>query len=343
MTATIDYLRHAFRHFATITEDSSPLYAALSARIADEPEVLALATGGTPRQPPVNLLLAAVHDLLLAGVRHPLASFYPSVGGHADPGAAFGPFADFCRRYEDEIVARVGSRRVQTNEVGRCGLLWPALLHAWRAAGSRPLHLVEFGASAGLNLAFDRYGYDYGTGRLGAATGPLIRTEPRGGRFPVPDRWPDVASRTGIDLDPVDVNDREAVRWLEALIWPDQVERIGMLRRAVEAVHPDPPRVIEGDGLELLPGILDALPDDGTPCVFHTYATYQLGSAKRAELDERVEEAGRRRDVVRVSIEWLGDDPGPKVLVTHGVGADRRTVHLADGHHHGAWIRWLAS
>lgn len=346
MTATMEYLRRAFRHFAGMTAEGSPLYAALSARIADEPNVLALALGSTPRHPPVNLLLAAVHYLLLGGVKHPLASFYPPVGGTEGPGAAFGAFADFCRRHEDEIVALVGSRRVQTNDVGRCGLLWPALLYAWRRSGSRPLHVVEFGASAGLNLAFDRYRYDYGTGELLGAVdpeAPVIRTEPRGGGFPVPDRWPDVASRCGVDIEPVDVTDGAAIRWVEALIWPDQMDRIRMFRRAVAVVRGDPPHVIEGDGMDLLPGIVEALPEDGVACVFHSHATYQLGREGRSELDARLDAVAARRELVRVSIEWLGDDPGPTILVTLGRGSDRHTVHVADVHHHGAWIRWLAA
>jgi hypothetical protein len=75
------YLERAFLHFADICRDQSPLYAALSRRVAVDRDVRALADGGGPRQPPVNLLFGAVHDLLLGGAEHDLAAFYPSVGG----------------------------------------------------------------------------------------------------------------------------------------------------------------------------------------------------------------------------------------------------------------------
>jgi hypothetical protein len=110
----------------------------------------------------------------------------------------------------------------------------------------------------------------------------------------------------------------------------------------VAVVREDPPRVLPGDGMELIPRLVESLPPDGVPCVFHSYAAYQLGREGRAELDARLDALARGRELLRVSLEWLGDDPGPKLLVTHGTGDDRRTVHLADAHHHGAWIRWQA-
>jgi hypothetical protein len=54
---------------------------------------------------------------------------------------------------------------VQTNEVRRCCYLLPAVMLAGQLA-SRPLALIEAGASAGAQPRLDRYAYDYGTGHL---------------------------------------------------------------------------------------------------------------------------------------------------------------------------------
>jgi hypothetical protein len=52
------------------------------------------------------------------------------------------------------------SRTTQTNEPARCSVLLPVL-----AQLPQPLALLEVGASAGLCLLPDCYGYDYGTKR----------------------------------------------------------------------------------------------------------------------------------------------------------------------------------
>jgi len=337
-----DRLERSFRFFASMCEGRSPLYAALSARIAEDPEVLALASGYQPGQPPVNLLFGAVQHLLLGGARHPLAAFYPSVGGREPPEGAYPAFVDFCGAHRAEVVERVQTRRVQTNEVGRSGTLLPAFGIA--AANGRPLHLIEVGASLGLNLLFDRYRYEYSDGRtLGPESAPIVRTEVRGETpLPLPERLPDVSGRVGIDIAPVDPADDDAVRWIEALIWPDQVHRHVLFRSALTLARRDPPRVVAGEGMALLPDLLEEVSSEATPCVFHTHAIYQMDEAWRGRFGDLLADLGRRRGLARVSIEWLGDQPGPQVHLTRCSGGTRETVHLATCGDHGEWVRWIA-
>jgi hypothetical protein len=341
-----EYLVGCFRHFAEICAGQSPLYATLSGRVAEDPQVLALAAHATPQQPPVNLLFGAVNTLLLAGVAHPLADHYPSVGGHAPPREAWPAFKDFCKRYETEIVGMVSTRRVQTNEVGRCGLLLPAFA---LASGGRPVHIIEVGASAGLNLIFDAYRYEYTRdGRTactcGSADSPArIRTELHGEKqAPIPETPPTVAGRMGVDIAPVDLADDDAVRWTEALIWPDQVHRLQLFRAAVTLARAAPPRIVEGDGVEMLEGLVEAAAAGALPCVFHSHAIYQMTEAWRRHFEGKLADLGRRRDLAHVSLEWLGDDPGPRLHLTLFRAGEATRTHLADCHHHGAWIRWLA-
>ena len=75
----------------------------------------------------------------------------------------------------DEIEAVMLERRTQTNEPARCALMLPLL-----AALPQPLALLEVGASAGLCLLPDRYGYDYAGYRLGDGR-PVLRLR-AGGR-----------------------------------------------------------------------------------------------------------------------------------------------------------------
>ena len=85
----------------------------------------------------------------------------------------------------------------------------------------QPLALIEVGASAGLCLMADRYGYDYGRGSL---VGPSVdQLDPPvfscvvNATTPVPTAPPRVTWRAGFDLDPVDISDPNQAAWLEAL------------------------------------------------------------------------------------------------------------------------------
>ena len=53
------------------------------------------------------------------------------------------------------------TRRTQTNEVGRCAAILPALPRG-------RLALLEVGASAGLCLLMDEFFYDYGVQHVGS-------------------------------------------------------------------------------------------------------------------------------------------------------------------------------
>ncbi|HEY7356232.1 MAG TPA: DUF2332 domain-containing protein, partial [Ktedonobacterales bacterium] len=153
----LDVLARRFQRFAEQEAEPafSPLYARLCRGIASDPQVLTLAAAVPPGQPTPNLLLAAVHYLLLQGIGHPLAAFYPSLTSSPDPSDAYPAFQSFCLEYASDIRALLLSRRVQTNEVARCACLLPAFELVSRQTARAPLALIEIGASAGLNLLWD--------------------------------------------------------------------------------------------------------------------------------------------------------------------------------------------
>jgi hypothetical protein len=323
----------------------STLYERLALGIADDPELLAIAARARPDQPPPNLLLAAVHLLLLKGAHHPLAAYYPSISPSADPYAdAFPAFRDFCLQQREPLIALLDTRIVQTNEVRRSACLLPAFGKVARRFG-RPLALVELGASAGLNLLFDRYQFDYGDGRqYGDVASPvLIVCASHGHRVPpLPRQLPKVAWRVGLDLHPVDLRDPEEALWLRALVWPDHRIRAAVLERAIEVARNDPPRLLPGDALELLPEVLAEAPPDAALCVFHTHTLNQLDESARARLTAILEDHATHRDLGRVSIERLGTPEPPRLeLVTYASG-QRTEQHLANCDPHGGWIDWVA-
>src|SRR5215212_1177554 len=147
---------------------SSPLYRSLARTVAGHPDLLRLAARGRPGQQPTFLFFGAVHALLLAGADHELARYYPSiVGDAARPADAAGPaLIDFCAAHASELAMLIETRLVQTNVVKRALALRLGLA-AIRRSVAGPLHLIEVGASAGILLRFDRYGYALGDHHFG--------------------------------------------------------------------------------------------------------------------------------------------------------------------------------
>ncbi|MFI5912365.1 DUF2332 domain-containing protein [Dactylosporangium sp. NPDC051541] len=298
-----------YRFFgAVMARGSSPLYERLALAAAEDGELLALLDGLPPAKRQPNLLLAAVR-LVTGGT----------------PGAYAALRATVFERW-DELAAVISARRTQTNEPGRCAGFYPVL-----AALPQPLALIEVGASAGLCLLPDRYSYEYtGTDRSArAGDGALVlrcRVDGPAPALPHPVR---VAWRAGIDLNPLDVGDDEDVRWLEALIWPEQDERRARLRAAVTLARRDPPRIYAGDLNERLDEVVALAPGAATLVVMHTAVLDYVPEPGRSAFVERVR--GLRGHWVSQEMAAGADE------AAYVVALDERPVAVAGMH--GAWRR----
>lgn len=343
MNETITRIGRWFRNTAQSYQDRSPLYAHLASAIAGDPALLEMAV--SPLRQPPHILLAAVHYLLLSGTEHPLRDFYPSVTESDDPpGDAWPAFRSFCHEFEREIRFLVASRLVQTNEVTRCSGLYLAFGRIARMAEGRPLSLVEVGAAAGLNLLFDRYAYSYNGMRAGDPSSKvLVGSELRGDLMPdIPARPPRIAFRCGIDLNPIDVDNRDEMLWLRSLVWPEQRERVELLTNAADVVRTHRPPLVRGNALDCLPAVASAAPSDSILCVYHTHTIHTWSDADRERLTGFLSDLSRLRTVYRLSTEWL-QEPAPRLELTCWNSGEAATLLLARCDDHGRWIEWIAS
>jgi hypothetical protein len=205
--------------------------------------------------------------------------------------------------------------------------------------------MLEIGPSAGLNLLWDRYRYDYGGGlRWGDPRSEVVLdTEWRGEarRADLPESM-EVIWRIGIDLNPVDVNDDDQVRWLRALIFPEHVERHAQLLAAIRVARAHPPRLVEGDAAERLPELLGEAPRGATLVVFATHALYQLPREGLVRVLKSLQRHGEARPLFFVSMEFTGERHS-ELSLTRYAGGERETTKLADCNPHGHWIEWLAA
>jgi hypothetical protein len=350
MTTNLETLSYQFQRFGEREcVPASPLYGRLAVGIAGDQELLQLASAARARPVP-NLFLAAVHYLLLKDSTHSLAAYYPDLIAHprgkSDREAAgadsFPHFRAFCLEHADAIRALLETRLVQTNEVRRCACLLPAFALVARQTPGRDLALVEVGASAGLNLLWNRYHYDYGQGgQWGDARSPVrLACELRGaGRPPLPRPIPAIAYRIGLDLHPVDVRDADEALWLRALIWPEQTDRIALLEGAIAVARRDPPPLLAGDANDLLDGALARVPPNATVCVYHSFVLNQFSPAARDRFHALIADHGRRRDIQLIAIEW--QEAFASITLTSFRSGARAEQRLANCDAHGGWLEWL--
>ncbi len=338
-------LARRFRQFAEHEcRGRSPLYERLSHAVAEDGELLRLAAEARPGQPVPNLFFAAVQFLLLRGGGPALARFYPTLGGAYRPDDDPVPaFRAFCLAHRDAIVAIERTRLVQTAHARRCALLLPAFELVSRAFARRPMALIEVGASAGLNLVWDRYGYSYGDGRRSGRRDAQVQLscEPRGPLAPpLPQRPPAVAWRVGLDLNPIDLSDPDERLWLRALIWPDEPGRAELLREAIAAVTLDPPRLLAGDALATLPRALAEAPAELPVCIYHSFTLNQFSPEGRRRFAEIVAGAAAKRVLALIALEALSRaSPVPELRLSLGPALTPRLLARCDAH--GAWIEWL--
>ncbi|MGE3961463.1 MAG: DUF2332 domain-containing protein [Dehalococcoidia bacterium] len=348
-----DRLRRAFRRFAEAeaVPQGSAVYERLCEVVASDDALLDLAAEAAPGQPAPNLFFGSVHALLEDDPADPLAAYYRSVGGTRSVDDALGEaFRAFVLPRRDAVLALLRTHLVQTNEVRRSAVLFPVFATASAEADGAPIALIEIGASAGLNLLFDRYGYRYSERSAGHATASLVlECEARGAPLPV-ERVPAVVSRLGLELNALDVRSEADMRWLRALVWPEHDERRRVLQAAVDIARIDPPEVRTADLFTHLPGAITAAPARARVVVFATFVLNQFTQEMRARLKQLLLDASRERaiDVVVVGgSEWFigerrdfGSAPVIRARLEGGQGTWRQ---LAVADPHGWWIDWQPS
>jgi hypothetical protein len=336
-------LSEVFERFARDEfHSSSPLYERLSNAIAHDAELLALAAHCRKGERIPNLVFGAVHYLLLTGISHPLRRFYKSLGGcfagREDP---LPDFRSFCLDHVERIRELVTVRMVQTNDVGRCAGLMPLFVAASKGARGRPLFVVDLGASAGLNLFWDQYGYRYGDWlEAGDRNSPVqIECALRGPNIPsLPLCFPALAGRVGVDVNPLDVRVEDDALWLRALIWPEHEKRAQLLRSAIALARQQPLKVLPGDGVELLPDVIRAVPAGAVLCVMRIFTP--ISQQRRGVLTALIADYAATRDVMMITARPHGGDDS-ELCLTSFVDGQRREQGLAYMQNHGDWIEWL--
>lgn len=345
--AELAKLERDFRLFGQFNGKASPLYGRLASSIADDPETMALLHAAPEQQQIPVLLFAAMHDLLLRGEGAELAAFYPNLSRAVPDGDPYPAFRRVALANADALRSTIATRNTQTNEVGRCAYFLPVFGVVADEVGM--LAHLDVGASAGLNLYWPEYSYRYTpTGAVGDASAVELSCSTRG-EPPIPRSMSSLGGSIGLDMSPIDVLDDEAVRWLEACVWPDQAGRFERLVAAIEIARKSPPDLRQGDAVANVGALVDEVAAFGHPVVTTSWILNYLPEEGQRAFVAALDDAGSRHDLSWVVAESPAQTPGLPIpgdeeitvisLVTWRAG-ERNVKRLAIAHPHGSWLNW---
>lgn len=285
-------------------------------------------------------VLGALHRLALDGKAPALAALFPTAGGTAAPDAVWPVARKVLADHLDYVIGYC-ARPPQTNEVGRSGVLLGGFLTIAQQF-DKPLRLLEIGASAGLNLMWDKYRVVTDAFTWGEPSAALeLRPKWDG---PVPPLSPKitVASRAACDKNPIDIRTADDRARLESYIWPDQVHRLQRLRMACNTALRTPFRLDRADAADWLAQELRDLPKSETTVVYYSIFRQYVSPTTEAALEAVMAEAGARATadapLAHLSMEMPNMKSFPVLTLTTWPGGSPKI--LATAHHHGEWVKW---
>lgn len=282
----------------------------------------------------------ALHALVRSGRARDLAAIYPPL--EAKPDQLWNAIASAIEKHDDFLHDFLDSPP-QTNEVSRSSVILGMALRLTERL-SMPLELFEIGASAGLNLAFDRYHYILGEDREWGDPDALVHiTSEWRGHVPPLEAPLEIAGRAGCDRNPLDPHNPDSVERQLAYIWADQHNRIGRVSAALSAAASMPYAVEKADAADWVEARLGEAPQSGRARVFfHTIVWQYLSGTTKDRISEAFQLAGAAATADSPLV-WMHmeseDHPAGAVLKqTVWPGGEKETVGLAD--YHGRWVDW---
>jgi hypothetical protein len=294
---------------------------------------------GDPRPDAMSLRLAGgLHALVLSGRDAGLAAAYPP----NDMGDLEPVLKAAIQRHDAWLSAFLDSPP-QTNETGRSAVLLPGFLTIARQTGL-PLVLMEIGSSAGLNLFFDRFRYQYGEAVWGDPAYPALLAPQLRGAGPDLSGELKIASRTGCDISPLDVRDENDRLRLRSYIWADQTDRLARLDAAISVARRDGVALERVDAAEFVERRLAARKPGECLVLFHSVVWQYLLQKTKASIEDALHRAGEMA-TPSAPLAWLRmetlsvTDPYPTLQLTRWPGGAMRHLALAD--FHGRWLEWL--
>lgn len=283
-------------------------------------------------------LAGGLHALVLSGKDDGLTGCYPPNIAANDQ--TFRAALSAALTLHKDLLLQWLDSPPQTNEVARSAVL----VAAGQSLASRfdlPLRLLELGSSAGLNLYWDQVRLMANGQAFGPRDAPIeLAPDWQGDLPPAGDLR--IASRAGVDLNPLDpAKATDRLRML-SYIWPDQTIRLARLQQALTLAQAHPVKVAKGDAAGWISRQL-AQPHAGqVTVVFHTIAWQYFPKSTQAAARAAIETAGAGAKS-SAPVAWLAmeaDGRADGAAVSLRIWPGGKTLDLGRADFHGRWLRW---
>ncbi len=283
-------------------------------------------------------LIASWHELALSGDEPAVTSAYETLNAETIWSAVHGASSDHVDRLSSFM-----QHEPQTNEVRRSIGLVGGFLEIAKDTGL-PLRCFELGASAGLNLSWDRYSYRLGDERWGDPHSRVHLDTDWSGGLPAIAAHLALAERAACDRRPTDLRDLAQRRRLMAYIWADQADRLARAQAAIEVALENDVGVETADALDWTRARV-SLARGAVSVIYHSVFWQYMPTQTQEALEGLIRSMGQTA-TPESPLAWLRMEPPAKTPLMHVTltlwpGGEDRV--LAEAHPHGASVRWLAA
>jgi len=282
----------------------------------------------------------ALHALVLSDQCPELKAVYPPHHDEVSDAALWAAVSHAMRKHADFFMAFLDSVP-QTNEVRRSCVLLPGFLTIARETGL-PFTVSELGASAGINLCWDSFGYQLGDHAWGDPNSGVMMTPDWRGN-PPPAAVPiTVAERAACDMAPVDFRNANARLRLLSYIWADQADRFTRTENALTILAAKDYTVEKATIDDWLPQRLSRDTTGMVHVICHTITWQYLSEDSDKRSRALIATAGSKA-TPKAPLAWLhlepdGKSPGAAITLTLWPDGTQRYLGRAD--YHGRWIDW---
>ena len=283
-------------------------------------------------------LTGALHALVLAGKAPDLAQLYPPNAPSST--AKLSACIDATMRKHDAEILSFLSHAPQTNEVARSSLLIAGLAAVTSETGT-PINLYEIGASGGLNLNLEKYAHQQDGQILGDAQSS-VQLKPEWTGKP-PAAMPRIATRSGCDLNPIDVTKTDQATRLLSYIWPDQPDRLKRTKAAISITQSHPPKLDTTDAADWVETICAQEPNPNhTRVLMHSIAWQYMPEKVQNRITKSMMATGAKA-TASTPLAWLAfelNDAGKAQLTLQLWPGDGIKRVLADANPHVHNVYW---